>query len=225
MSRALGPTERTRLRRKPVRGSHDAAVVHAILDEALICHVGIAGRPGDAGGAPIVIPTTHVRLDDRLYVHGSAASHLLGALAAGVEACVTVTLLDGLVLARTAMHHSVNYRSVVLFGRGVPIDDDDEKRRALAALLDKMVAGRSRACRAPDERELIATKVIGFAITEASAKIRTGPPLAEDGADALLPYWSGVVPVRTAWGTPEPSPDCTVVVPDELRLAAAPAVR
>ncbi|NVB85060.1 MAG: pyridoxamine 5'-phosphate oxidase family protein [Kofleriaceae bacterium] len=207
----LEPTERTRLRRKPGRGSFDVTVVNAILDEALVCHVGFT-----TGAAPIVIPTTHVRVEDRLYVHGSAASHMLGTLAKGIEVCVAVTLLDALVFARTAFHHSVNYRSVVLFGTARLVDEPAEKRRALAALIDKLAPDRSAACRAPDDKELAATKVIAVPIEEASAKIRTGPPLADEGDDAALPYWAGILPVRLARGTAQTAPDCTAPPPPDL---------
>lgn len=207
----LEPTERTRLRRKPGRGSFDVAVVNAILDEALVCHIGFT-----AGGPPIVIPTTHARVDDQLYVHGSAASHMLGTLAKGAEVCVAVTLLDALVLARTAFHHSVNYRSVVVFGTARLVEDPAEKRRALAALIDKLATERTAGCRAPDDKELAATKVIAVPIEEASAKIRTGPPLPDDGDDAALPYWAGIVPVRLARGPALTAPDCTVPPPNNL---------
>jgi nitroimidazol reductase NimA-like FMN-containing flavoprotein (pyridoxamine 5'-phosphate oxidase superfamily) len=202
-------TDRTRVRRRASRANYEPAVVHAIVDEALVCHVALPG--------PLVIPTTHVRIDDTLYLHGSGASHMLTTLAGGVDACIAVTLLDALVLGRTAMHHSVNYRSVVMFGRATLVENEAVKRRALAALLDKVVAGRSFACRPPDDQELAATKMIAFPIEEASAKIRTGPPLEETGADAALPYWSGIVPLALVRGAPEPAPDCTVAVPDALR--------
>lgn len=187
-------TERTRLHRKPGRGSHDRAVIEAILDEALVCHVAfVAPNRG-----PVVLPTTIVRVGDRVYVHGSAVNGMLRALSEGIEVSVAVTLLDGLVLARTAFHHSVNYRSVVMFGRATRVDDADEKRRALAALVDKLAPNRSRECRAPNDAELAATLVLSLPIAEASAKIRSGPPLPDDGDDAHLPYWSGVIPLVLA---------------------------
>lgn len=210
----LEPTDRTRVRRKPARGSYDVEAVNAILDEALVCHIGFA-IPGHA--APIVIPTTHVRVDDHVYVHGSAASHMLGTLAQGIEVCVEVTLLDALVFARTAFHHSVNYRSVVLFGHAELVEDPARKRRALAALIDKLAPGRSAACREPDDKELGATKVLAVPIREASAKVRTGPPLADEGDDAALPYWAGIVPVQLARGVALSAPDCAAPVPSELR--------
>jgi nitroimidazol reductase NimA-like FMN-containing flavoprotein (pyridoxamine 5'-phosphate oxidase superfamily) len=201
MSRTLEVTARTRVRRKPDRGSHDRAVIDQILDEALVCHVAFV-----ADGAPVVLPTTQVRVDDAIYIHGSAASHMLRALAGGVEVSVAVTLLDGLVLSRTAFHHSVNYRAVVLFGRATLVEDPAHKLRALDALLDKLVAGRSSECRAPTDAELAATKVLALPIEEASAKIRRGPPL-DSGEDAALPYWAGVIPIALTRGAPLPAPD------------------
>jgi nitroimidazol reductase NimA-like FMN-containing flavoprotein (pyridoxamine 5'-phosphate oxidase superfamily) len=190
-------TDRTRLRRKPARGSHYRAVIDAILDEAIVCHVAFPG--------PIVLPTTHVRTGDTLYVHGSAASHMLQRLATGCEVCVAVTLLDGLVLARAAMHHSVNYRSVIVFGRARAVEDRTEKLAALAALIDHVVPGRSAACRPPNEKELTATLVIALPLDEASAKIRSGPPLPDDEEDAALPFWAGVIPLHTVRGEPIPA--------------------
>jgi hypothetical protein len=166
--------------------------------------------------APVVLPTFHARVDDRLYVHGSAASHMLRSLARGVEVCVTVTLIDALVFARSAFHHSMNYRSVVLFGTATLVEDEIEKRRALDALIDKLSPGRSRGCRGPNEKELLATKVIAVPIVEASAKIRTGPPL-DDAEDMDLPYWAGILPVQLARGLPRTANDCQVAVPTDLR--------
>jgi nitroimidazol reductase NimA-like FMN-containing flavoprotein (pyridoxamine 5'-phosphate oxidase superfamily) len=194
-SDAIGRTDRTRLRRKPQRGSHDFAVIAAICDEALVCHVAFASTDG-----PVVIPTTFVRAGEQIYIHGSAASRMLETLAAGLPTCIAITLLDGLVLAKTAMHHSANYRSVVAFGVGRRVDDRDEKLAALAALLDKIEPGRSAACRLPNAKELLATLVVAFPLIEASAKIRTGPPLPDDPADAELPYWAGVIPIVTTRG-------------------------
>jgi uncharacterized protein len=200
LPRTLDVTDRTRVRRKPDRGSHERAVIDQILDEALICHIAFS-----SGGSPVVLPTTHVRIDDALYVHGSAASHMLRTLASGIDISVAVTLLDGLVLSRTAFHHSVNYRSVVLFGRAILVGEPELKRRALAALLDKLVAGRSAACRPPNDSELAATKVLALPIAEASAKVRSGPPLPDHGDDAALPYWAGVIPVELTRGAPIPA--------------------
>lgn len=211
-------TERTRLRRKPARGSHDRAVIDAILDEAIVCHVAFPGSAVHGPGAgPVVLPTTHVRVGDQLYLHGSAASHMLRTLAGCVEVCVAVTLLDGIVLARAAMHHSVNYRSVILFGRARAVEDRTEKLAALAALLDHVVPGRSAACRPPNEKELTATLVIAIPIGEASAKVRSGPPLPDDDEDAALPYWAGVIPLATVRGQPISAPGCDVRPPSTLR--------
>jgi nitroimidazol reductase NimA-like FMN-containing flavoprotein (pyridoxamine 5'-phosphate oxidase superfamily) len=203
MTRTLEVTERTRVRRKPGRGSHERAVIDQILDEALVCHIAFVGH-----GSPVVLPTTQVRVGDAIYVHGSSASHMLRTLAGGVDISVAVTLLDGLVLSRTAFHHSVNYRSAVLFGRAVLVEDPVEKRAALAALVDKLVAGRSAACRPPNDAELAATTLLALPIEEASAKIRSGPPLADDGEDAALPFWAGVIPLHTTRGEPITAPDC-----------------
>lgn len=204
MTQPLQITERTRIRRKPGRGSHERAVLDAILDEALVCHVAFA-----AHGAPVVLPTTQVRVGDAIYIHGSAASHMLKTLAGGVDVSVAVTLLDGLVLSRTAFHHSVNYRSVVLFGRASLVEDPAHQRRVFAALVDKLVAGRSAACRPPTDAELAATKLLALPITEASAKIRSGPPVPDEGDDAALPFWAGVIPLHTTRGAPVAAPDCT----------------
>ncbi len=198
-------TERTRLRRKPARGSHDRAVIDAILDEAIVCHVAFPG--------PVVLPTTHVRVGDTLYLHGSAASRMLQQLASGCDVCVAVTLLDALVLARSAMHHSVNYRSVILFGRARAVEDRTEKLAALAALIDHAVPGRSAACRPPNDKELAATLVIALPIAEASAKARTGPPLPDDPEDAALPFWAGVIPLETVRRPAIPAEGCDLPPP------------
>jgi uncharacterized protein len=190
----LAVTERTRVRRLAKRGSYDVATIHAILDEALICHVGFV-----AAGKPVVIPTIHWRDGDRLYVHGSAASHMLRNLRDGVDACVTVTLLDGLVLARSAFHHSMNYRSVVIFAKATEVTDREEKLRALDKLVEHIVPGRSAEVRAPNESELRQTLVLALPIEEASAKIRTGGPI-DDDEDYALPVWAGVVPMRLTRG-------------------------
>jgi uncharacterized protein len=194
-------TARTQFGRKGQRGSHDRAVIDAILDEALICHVGFTGPAG-----PVVIPTAFVRIADEIVVHGATANAMLNALAAS-DVAIAVTLLDGLVLARTAFHHSVNYRSVVLFGRGTVIDDPARKLAASAALLERMTPGRAAACRMPNAKELRATLFVAVPIDEASAKIRSGPPLPDDGEDAHLPFWSGVIPLVITRGAPVTSPD------------------
>ncbi|MBV8518511.1 MAG: pyridoxamine 5'-phosphate oxidase family protein [Acidobacteria bacterium] len=188
--------ERTRVKRLPKRGAYDRATIDAILDEALICHVGFV-----VDGAPVVIPTIHWRDGDELYFHGSAASRMLRTLRDGVEACVTVTLLDGLVLARSAFHHSMNYRSVVVFGRARLVDEREEKLRALDRLVEHVVPGRSALVRGPNESELRQTLVLALPIAEASAKIRTGGPI-DDAEDYALPVWAGVVPLTLTKGTP-----------------------
>lgn len=183
-------TERTTVRRLAKRGNYDAATIHAILDEAMICHVGFV-----TGGAPVVIPTIHWRDRDTLYFHGSAASRMLRSLRDGVEACVTVTLLDGLVLARSAFHHSMNYRSVVILGTAREVTGD-EKVRALELLVEHVCPGRSSdAVRSPNASELKQTLVLALPISEASAKIRTGGPV-DDEEDYAIPVWAGVVPLR-----------------------------
>ena len=204
-------TERTRVRRLPKRASYDAATIHAILDEALVCHVGFV-----VDHAPVVIPTIHWRDGDTLYVHGSAASRMLRSLRGGVDACVTVTLLDGLVLARSAFHHSMNYRSVVVFGRAREVSAETEKVRALEALVEHVVRGRSREARAPNEQELRQTLVLALPLDEASAKIRTGGPL-DDEEDYALPVWAGVLPLRLVPAEPIPDTGVTSDVPEYIR--------
>ncbi|HJS58231.1 MAG TPA: pyridoxamine 5'-phosphate oxidase family protein [Vicinamibacteria bacterium] len=184
-------TPRTTLKRLPKRGSHDPAAVEAILDEALVCHVGFVVE-----GQPYVIPTIHGRRGDRLYVHGSAASRMLNTLGGGVPACVTVTLLDGLVMARSAFHHSMNYRSVVVLGNARLVEDADEKLEALRVIVEHVSPGRWSEVRPPSELELKATTVLCLTIAEASAKVRTGPPI-DDEEDYAWPCWAGVIPLKT----------------------------
>lgn len=205
--RPSAATPRSRVRRIPGRGSHDPEVIRRILDEGIVAHVGFAD-----GGALFVIPMGYARDGDRLLLHGSAASRAMRRLAAGVEACVTVTLLDGLVLARSAFHHSMNYRSVVALGRARPVEDEAEKRRCLDVLLDRLVPGRGPDARPPDAGELRATAVAAFPLDEATAKARSGPP-ADDDEDLALPVWAGVVPVAAAYGAPEPAPDLAEGIP------------
>jgi len=191
-------TERTTVRRLPKRGLYDRETIHAIIDEALICHVGFVVE-----GAPVVIPTIHTRVGDTLYFHGSAASRMLRSLRGGVEACVTVTLLDGLVLARSAFHHSMNYRSAVVFGTAREVTDPEEKLQALDALVEHVAAGRSAHARPPNEKELRQTLVLALPIEEASAKVRTGGPV-DDEEDYELPIWAGVLPLRLVPQSPLP---------------------
>jgi hypothetical protein len=190
-----------RLRRKRERGSYDRAVIDAILDEALIAHLGIV----DEGGQPFVIPTLHARSGDVVYCHGSTASRTLRALAGGASACLTVTLIDGLVLARSAMHHSANYRSAMLIGQATLVEDLDEKRAALRAVVEHIVPGRWEDVRAPSANELRATAVLALAIEECSAKVRSGGPL-DDEEDYELPAWAGVIPLASLARAPEPDP-------------------
>jgi uncharacterized protein len=192
------PTAHTRVRRLAQRGSYDRALVHAILDEALVCHVGYVH-----GGQSFVIPTAFVRLEETLYVHGAVANRTLGALLAPSRICVTVTLLDGLVLARSAFHHSMNYRSVVALGQARELVDGAEKRRVLDALVERLAPGRAQAARAPNEKELRATRVLALDLVEVSAKTRSGPPL-DDEEDMTHECWAGVVPLKLVAGEPIP---------------------
>ncbi len=190
---------RTRLRRHPERGHDDRDLIHAILDEALVCHVGFV-----AEGYPTVIPTLHARAGDTLYLHGSPASRMLQA-APGGEICVTVTLLDGVVMARSAFNHSMNYRSVVVFGQPRFVTDVDEKLVALQTLVEHVAPGRWDDARHPTLSEMIATTVLALSLDEASAKVRSGPP-KDDEADLGMDVWAGVVPLQTVAGEPQPDP-------------------
>jgi uncharacterized protein len=183
-------TERTTLKRLPKRGVYDRKLVYGILDEGLFCHVGFA-----VDSRPFVIPTGYARVDDQLYVHGSQASRMLRTLAGGIDACVTVTLLDGLVLARSAFHHSMNYRSVVIFGRATVVEEEQAKLAALFAFSEHVIPGRWNEVREPTEQELRATTVLSLGLAEVSAKVRSGPPL-DDEDDYALPVWAGVIPLR-----------------------------
>jgi nitroimidazol reductase NimA-like FMN-containing flavoprotein (pyridoxamine 5'-phosphate oxidase superfamily) len=194
------PTQRTQVKRLPDRGAYDSETVHKILDEGLICHVGFS-----VDEQPFVIPTGFARVGDTLYIHGSAASRMLRTLAEGVQVCVTVTLLDGLVLARSAFHHSMNYRSVVMLGRATLVSDPAEKLKALEAFTEHIVRGRWNDVRLPTEAELKATAVLALPLAEVSAKIRKGPP-KDDAEDYELPVWAGVVPLSTVPGSPVEDP-------------------
>lgn len=201
------PTRRTTIRRNAKRGVYDREVVNAILDAGLIAHVGFVHD-----GQPYVIPMSYVRDGERLLLHGSGGSRLMRTLAAGAPACVTVTLVDGLVLARSVFHHSMNYRSVVAMGSATKLEGA-EKAAALEALVEGLIPGRSREARAPDRAELTATMILAFPLDEVSAKARTGPP-ADDPADLDLPIWAGTIPLALRAGTAEPAPD----VQDEQEL-------
>lgn len=193
-------TKRTELRRLPKRGSHETETIYSILDAGFLAHVGF-----QVNGQPFVIPTLYGREEDKLYLHGSAASRMLGELETGVAACVNVTLADGLVLARSAFHHSMNYRSVVAFGTARKIKEADGKAHALRVLSEHLIAGRWKEVRSPSEQELKATTVLEFSIEEASAKIRQGPPL-DDEDDYNLPVWAGILPLELEAQTPIPDP-------------------
>jgi nitroimidazol reductase NimA-like FMN-containing flavoprotein (pyridoxamine 5'-phosphate oxidase superfamily) len=196
-------TERVRVRRLPKRAAYDRATIHAILDEALVCHLGFVHAD-----QPFVIPTLHARIGEQVYVHGSSASRMLDALAQGVAACITVTLIDGLVLARSAFHHSINYRSVVLLGTARAVTDPDEKALAMHAFTEQIVPGRWDEVRPPTPMELKATSVLCLPLDEASAKVRTGPPV-DDEEDYALDVWAGVLPLRLLALEPEADPQLT----------------
>ena len=183
-------TDRTSLKRLPKRGVFEREPVYAILDDAFICHVGFVTNNG-----PVVIPTGYGRSGDNLFIHGSAASRMLRTLAKSVEVCVTITILDGLVLARSAFHHSMNYRSVIIFGAASPVEDIDQKLQALRVISDNIIPERWEDVREPNEQELRKTLVLRLPLKEASAKIRTGPPL-DDEPDYELPIWAGEIPLR-----------------------------
>ncbi|WP_405890980.1 pyridoxamine 5'-phosphate oxidase family protein [Streptomyces sp. NBC_00133] len=216
MPDAYEPTERTVPTRAKERAAYDRELVHSILDEAYVCHLGFV-----RDGAPVVLPTLFARVDDHLYVHGSTGSRPLRMAAEpdpGLAVCLTVTHVDGLVLARSAFHHSLNYRSVVVHGTAHQVTDPTEKRTALDALVDHVVPGRSRDSRPANAKELAATAVLRLNLTEVSAKLRTGGP-NDDPEDTALPYWTGVVPLTTHQRTPIPAPDldASIAVPDYLR--------
>ena len=204
-------TERTRVRRLPERAAYDRDTVHAILDEGFVCHVGFV-----VDGQPYVIPTGYARAGETLYLHGSTGSRL--GLRPGMDVCVTVTLLDGLVLARSAFHHSMNYRSVMALGRTRPIIDRDEKEAALRALVEHIVPGRSDEVRGGDRRELAATAVLALPLDEVSAKVRTGPP-KDDDPDHDRPIWAGVLPLTLTPGEPVPDPVLDPSIPTPRHVA------
>ncbi|HXV13167.1 MAG TPA: pyridoxamine 5'-phosphate oxidase family protein [Candidatus Krumholzibacteria bacterium] len=190
------PTQRTRVRRLPKRGAYDRATIDAILDEGLVCHVGFV-----VDGQPFVIPTLHARDGDRVLIHGSAASRMLRNLGAGVDACLTVTLADQLVIARSAFHSSMNYRSVMLLGKARLIEEPRAKMDALRALVEHLIPGRWDDCRRPNAKEAKATWILELPIDEASAKIRTGPPI-DDDEDYALDIWAGLLPLAKGFGKP-----------------------
>ena len=213
MSQPHTPTTRTRVVREAERAVYDRETAYRILDEAFLCHVGFV-----ADGQPFVIPTSFGRKDDRLYIHGSAASRMLRQMKEGVPVCVTVTLLDGLVLARSIFNHSMNYRSVVVLGKATLVDDPQEKFEALRLLSEHIIPGRWTDSRQPNERELKATSVLRLTIEEFSAKVRTGPPI-DDEEDYSFPTWAGVVPLEMIAGAPinDPRLDPKIIEPAYAR--------
>jgi uncharacterized protein len=205
-------TERTRVRRLPERAAYDRATVHAILDEGFVCHVGFV-----VDGQPYVVPTGYARVGETVYLHGSTGSRL--GLRSGMDVCVTVTLVDGLVLARSAFHHSMNYRSVMAIGRTRSVGDLGEKEAALRALVEHIVPGRSDEVRGADRRELAATAVLALPLVEVSAKVRAGPP-KDDDPDYDLPIWAGTLPLALTPGDPAPDPVLDPSVPTPAHVAS-----
>jgi len=207
MPELLPVTERTRVVREANRAVYDREAIYKILDESFVCHVGFA-----AEGQPFVIPTMFARVGDHLYLHGSAASRMLRGLSSGLPVCITVTLLDGLVLARSVFNHSMNYRSVVALGHATPIDDPAEKLRALQAFTEKLIPGRWDDARQPNEKELRATNILKLPLTEASAKVRTGG-VEDDAEDYSFPVWAGVIPLRLIADAPVRDDRCDRAIP------------
>ena len=207
------PSDRVRLRRKRERASYERDQIEAILDEGLIAHLGIV-----EDGQPIVIPTLHARDGDVVYCHGSSASRTLRALAGGAPACLTVSLIDGLVLARSAMHHSANYRSAIVLGSARLVEDRAERMHGFEQIVERIVPGRWPEVRAPTDSELKATALLALPLEESSAKVRTGPPL-DDEEDYALSAWAGVIPLSLRAGEPEPDPRLPegIPIPDHVR--------
>jgi nitroimidazol reductase NimA-like FMN-containing flavoprotein (pyridoxamine 5'-phosphate oxidase superfamily) len=201
------PTERTRVVREPHRGVYDREEIYKILDEGIVCHVGFT-----ADAQPFVIPTLYARVGDAIYFHGSAASRTLRGAAAGVPVCITVTLTDGLVLARSVFNHSMNYRSVVALGNATLVDAPAEKLEALRAFTEKVLPGRWEDARQPTEKELKATSILKLPLSEISGKIRSGP-VQDDEEDYALPVWAGIVPLRLQAGTPLRDERCDPAIP------------
>jgi uncharacterized protein len=207
MSETFPVTDRTRIVREPVRAVYDRATIYAVLDEGIVCHVGFS-----ADGQPFVIPTMYARVGDDLYFHGSAASRTLRGAAGGLPVCITVTLADGLVLARSVFNHSMNYRSVVALGKATLIDDPALKLRALQAFTEKILPGRWEDARQPNEQELKATSILKLPLNEVSAKIRTGD-VEDDAADYALPVWAGIIPFRVVADAPIRDERCDAAIP------------
>lgn len=207
MSEDFTPTGRTRVVREAQRGVYDRETIYKILDEGLVCHVGFC-----AGGQPFVIPTLYARIGEAIYFHGSAASRMLRTVVEDAHVCVTVTLADGIVLARSVFNHSMNYRSVVALGKAVLIDEPQEKLEALRAFTEKVLPRRWDDARQPNEKELKATSILRLPLTEASAKVRVGPP-EDDAADYALPVWAGVIPLHLVAGAPMRDEKCDPGIP------------
>ena len=213
MSTNITRTERTKVKRLPARGAYDRETIYSILDEGFVCHVGF-----NIDGQPYVIPTGYARIGDDLYIHGSAASRMLRNLSQGIDVCVTVTLVDGLVLARSAFHHSINYRSVMILGKAQLVEDHGEKDRVLEAFTEHIIPGRWADIRWPNELEMKATSVLKLPIEEASAKVRTGGP-KDDDEDYEMNVWAGVLPLSVIAGDPIPDEvlPAGIVVPDHIK--------
>ena len=207
MPEISSPTERTRVVREPQRGVYDRETIYKILDEGMVCHVGFS-----VDEQPYVIPTLFARVGDAIYFHGSAASRMLRRVGEGINVCVTVTLTDGIVMARSIFNHSMNYRSVVALGKATPVDAPEEKVAALQAYSEKILPGRWNDARQPNEKELKATSVLRLPLTEASAKVRVGPP-EDDAPDYALPVWAGVVPLRIVADAPIRDERCDPAIP------------
>lgn len=201
------PSSRTKVKRVPQRGLYEKKDIYPILDEALVCQVGFLWNEHVT-----VIPTIHWRIEDKLYIHGSTASRMIEALASGKEACITVTLVDGLVLARSVFHHSMNYRSVVVFGSGKVIESPEEKEKAMEEFVERIIPGRWSEARLPKTQEIKATTIIAFDLKEASAKVRTGVPV-DDEEDYDLPVWAGVIPLETKVQAPIADPRLSSKIP------------
>jgi uncharacterized protein len=201
------PNERTRVVREPQRGIYDRETIYKILDAGFVCHVGFTMET-----QPYVIPTMFARVQDAIYFHGSAASRMLRGVSNGIPVCVTITLVDGLVLARSVFNHSMNYRSVVALGKAFLVDAPDEKRNALHAFTEKILPGRWREARQPNEKELKATSILRLPLTEVSAKVRVGPP-EDDAEDYALQMWAGVIPLQLVAGTPIRDARCDAAIP------------
>jgi len=209
----MNSPHRSKINRLPARGYYDKNTIYKIVDEALYCHVSFV-----QGNQPYIIPTIHARMGDKIVLHGAKGSRLLKHLAEGNEVCIAITLMDGLVLARSVFHHSMNYRSVVLFGKGKPLENKVKKLEALKAITDHLTPGRWEDAREPNEKELNATAVVSIDIDEASAKIRTGPPI-DDEEDYNLPVWAGVIPISLKFDSPwnDPQLNKDIVLPDYIK--------